>query len=404
VIDYVQIILAFIDLGIPKLIQKFYTNNQDSLQNDLEISSFWTAFTYLRVFSYFLGIVLIGFSFSLSSIANLGLILAIFSLQFILVSDLAFRSICDAKGHTWQFSFTDLGNRLILVFGLVIFDFIKSGLKSGLNQNITGLNYFLSVTAISYAVGIVADAVWQRKYYNFQRFDISKILSLLRTYLKPIAYLALSGLTVASYLQTRKIILNSYGYDVDLVNGFGNAEKIFILVGIVPGLTMPTIASLVKKRLDQKQVGSFGLWFKQNLNWSFNKSILGEWLSYIFIFSLVLTIGMLLFGPLIVWLIDSTGKYQSAYRVLPIFSLGMLPYTLVLFLANLIIFLNGEKYELYGSIILAIFGLGLYFWLIPSGGIFGAAWATVMIFFLDLILKIFFLRMVLDKQSGIYKA
>lgn len=388
VIDYAQIILAVIDLGIPKIVQKFYTNNQ----NDSEIAAFWTAFTWLRVLSYFLGIVLIGLSFRFSSVDNLGLILAIFSLQFILVSDLAFRSICDARGHTWQFSLTDLANRLLLVFGLIAYDVLKLGSN--------GLNYFLIVTAVSYVFGILADSIWQRKYYSFGPLD----LGILKQYARPIIYLALSGFTVATYFQTRKIILNNYGYDADIVNGFGNAEKIFTLVGIVPGLTMPMIASKVKKRLDLGQLSILGEWFKLKFKWSVTKSILSEWLTYTFILSLVLTIGTLLFGPLIIWLIDTQGKYMSAYQVLPILSLGILPFTVVIFLANLIIFLNGEKYELYGTAILAVIGLSLYFLLIPTGGVYGASWASVLVFFADLALKFYFLAKVLDQRSGIYKA
>jgi len=387
VIDYAQIILAVIDLGIPRIVQKFYTNSKD----DAEIPAFWTAFTWLRVFSYFFGIVLIGLSFKFSSIDNLGFILAIFSLQFILVSDLAFRSICDAKGHTWQFSVTDLANRLLLVFGLIAYDILKLGNN--------GLNYFLIVTAISYVFGILADSIWQRKFYSFGPLD----LGILKKYARPIIYLALSGFTVATYFQTRKIILNNYGYDADIVNGFGNAEKIFTLVGIVPGLTMPMIASKVKKRLDEGQLSTLGEWFKLKFNWSVTKSILSEWLTYTFILSLVLTIGTLLFGPLIIWLIDTQGKYMSAYQVLPILSLGILPFTVVIFLANLIIFLNGEKYELYGTTILAVIGLSLYFLLIPKGGVYGASWASVLVFFIDLALKFYFLKKVLDQRSGIYK-
>jgi O-antigen/teichoic acid export membrane protein len=174
-------------------------------------------------------------------------------------------------------------------------------------------------------------------------------------------------------------------------------------VAIVPGLTMPMIASMVKKRLDIGQMASFVVWLNKNLNFSKTKSIMVEWFSYTLGLSIVLTLGMLIFGPLIIWLVDSQNKYSSALQVLPIFSLGMLPFTTVIFFAHLMVFLNGEKYELYGTSILAVFGLILYFLWIPGFGIFGAAWATVAIFFLDLIIKIFFLRQILEQRSGFYR-
>ena len=387
VIDFSQIILTLIELGIPKLVQKFYTNDHEPS----DIPAFWTAFSYLRVLSYFVGIVLIALTFRFSSVDSLGLILGIFSLQFILLTDVAFRSICDAKGHTWQFSLTDLGNRLLLVGGLLAFDIFR------LDYN--GLQYFLWVTCFSYLAGFIADAIWQRQYYSFGRLD----LSVLRKYLKPIFYLGLSGFTVAMYMQTRKIILNNYGFEEVLVNGFGNAEKIFTLVTIIPGLTMPMVASLVKKRLSSGTLSKLGQWFYQSWSWTKSKSIISEWFIYTLGLSLLLTLGMLVFGPLILWLVDSQNKYASALQILPILSLGMLPFTPVIFLANLIVFLNGEKYELYGTSILAVFGLSLYFLLIPSYGIFGAAWATVAIFFLDLILKVFFIAKILNQNSGIYR-
>jgi O-antigen/teichoic acid export membrane protein len=370
------------------MVQKFYTNPH----KQEEIANFWSTFSWLRIFSYFFGIVLIGLSYKFSSVENLGLILAIFSLQFILLADLAFRSICDAKGHTWQFSLTDFGNRLILVFGLISFDLFKIQFNA--------LNYFLIFTLISYTVGILADAIWQKPFYSFGDFDFE----ILKKYLKPIFYLGLSGFTVALYLQTRKIILNSFGVQENLVNGFGNAEKIFSLATIVPGLTMPMIASLVKKRLDGGILSEFGAWLKKKMDWTTTKSIIVEWLSYTLVLSLVLTLGMIIFGPLVIWLVDAGGKYQSAYSTLPILSLGMLPFTTVIFLANLIVFLGGEKYELYGTSILAVIGLGLYFALIPQYGIYGASWATVIVFFIDLFLKLYFITKVLPKPKiNIYR-
>ncbi len=385
VIDFSQIILTVIELGIPRLVQKFYTNHHD----EADIPAFWTAFSYLRIFSYFIGILLLVLTFQLSSINNLGLILGIFSLQFILLSDAAFRSICDAKGHTWQFSLTDLANRLLLVFGLLFFDILKF--------NYNGLRYFLWATCLSYLIGFIADAIWQRQYYGFGKFEFA----VLKKYFKPIFYLGLSGFTVAMYMQTRKIILNNYGFDQTLVNGFGNAEKIFTLVTIIPGLTMPMIASMVKKRLSAGKLSKIGAWLHAR-SWTKTQSIIWEWFIYTLGLSLALTIGMLFFGPLILQLVDTQNKYSSALQILPILSLGMLPFTPVIFFANLIVFLNGEKYELYGTSILAVFGLGLYFLLIPNYGIFGAAWATVAIFFTDLLLKIFFITRILSQNSEIH--
>ncbi len=376
VLSYVTIIQGMIVLGLPRLIQKFYTNNQD----ESLVANFWTTFVFFRIASYFLGLVLILATFYLSTSTNLTLILSLFTIQFLILIDEAFRAICDSKGRTWQYSLTDFAERSTFVVALVIFS------VTTLSNSINPLVYFIFVAFITRMLMILADAYWQRRFIRWGKLDWQVILSNTNA----IKYLAISGVMVSLFSQTKQIILSWYGASDIVLGTFFNANRLFTVAMIVPGMTIPMISSLAKKNITRGKGYSLANWLKSKFNLSSSLSITFEFVVIIQIFSLLLALAIIILAPLGLYLIDPEGKYPLGLSTdyLRIMALGMLGYPASVFLANLLIFGHKEKYEFLSTFLVAIWGLVAYFWLIYLGMGYGAAWATVSIYLFDLLVKL----------------
>ena len=79
---YTPMILYFLGFGINEIIQKYYTNttSKEVLQN------VWTTFNFLRICSYFIGLLIIVLTYRIVKIENFLLLLLLFSAQFVLVA------------------------------------------------------------------------------------------------------------------------------------------------------------------------------------------------------------------------------------------------------------------------------------------------------------------------------
>ncbi len=383
VISYVTIIQTIIILGIPNLIQKFYTHNE----NVENIASFWTSMVCLRLASYGLGIILILFSYLLSTSTNLVLIIATFSSQFLILTDELFRSICDAKGRTWQYSLTDFLERLVFVFLLIFYS------QGWWLSEVSGLWYFIGVSFITRSLVILADAWWQRHFLAWSWPS----LEVFRANLWPIVYLSLSGITIALFNHTRQLIISFYGASELVLGAFYNANKLFSIALIVPGMTIPMIASLVVKRAKQQQTTWFSQWFSQKLNFSNKPAIIGEFLVYSLVFGLTLSLGLWLTAPWGVWLIDPNSKYPTVFTIdqLRILGLSLVTYPTVILISHLLVLLDHEKYEFFSTIVMSGLGLVAYFSLAKLFGPYGVAGGVVLVNLIDLIVKLFLLRKVL---------
>jgi O-antigen/teichoic acid export membrane protein len=110
-IAYTPIVLSIINFGIPNLIQKLYTNEK----SERVLSLAWKSLQILRLGSFFIGILLIAFTYRLTQVNDFVLILSVYIVQFVLIADLSFRSLFDAIGRSWVFSFTDFLSKFILI-------------------------------------------------------------------------------------------------------------------------------------------------------------------------------------------------------------------------------------------------------------------------------------------------
>jgi hypothetical protein len=393
ILGYNAVILSLVNFGLPLLVQKYYTNTQDSSK----IKDFWTTFGVLRIITYFAGLAFIFLTFPLSQTNELGYIIGIFTAQYILIADLNYRSVCDSKGRSWQFSTTDFIGKLLLVILLLSFSVINFW------EKIVPLEFFILSSIFSYLVSLAIDAYWQREYTGLGRFD----LQIFRENLKPIFYLFLSTSLVGFYLMTDRIFLKYFGYDEFVVNGYSNAFKIFDLVAVVPGLTMPAIASLVKGKIDTNQPNMTtgfstklpGFSKKIKNTFSNKQIILLEWTIISLLLGLFLSITILIFDPIIIQVLDPNLKYPLTFDALSIMALGMIPMAPIIFLANLLVFLHGEKFDLLVVAVTSSLSILMYFLIIPEFGLVGASWLRVGILSLDICLKFFFVYKLTGKLA-----
>ncbi len=383
VVSYVTIIQTIIVLGIPNLVQKFYTHN-DSL---VKIANFWTSMTFLRLGSYLLGLVLIVLSYNLSTSTNLLLIVSVFSSQFLILVDESFRSICDAKGRTWQYSLTDFLEKLGFVWLLVFYS------QGWWLTEVSSLWYFIGASFVTRSLVIVVDAWWQREFLAWG----TPSWAVLKENLWPIIYLSFSDITVALFNHTRQLIVSFYRASDLVLGAFYNANKLFSIALVVPGMTIPMIASLVVKRAKQQQTTWFSQWFSQKFNFSKKQAIIGEFLVYSLVFGLSLSLGLWLTAPLGVWLIDFNAKYPTGFAIdqLRILGLSLVTYPAVILVGYLLIFLNYEKYQFLSSVVVSVLGLVAYFSLGRLFGPYGVASAVVLVNLVELTVKLFLLRKVL---------
>jgi O-antigen/teichoic acid export membrane protein len=358
ILSYDSVVLAVITLGIPNIIQKIYTNKTYSKS---EIAHFWTTMAVFRLASYFVGLIIILFTYKLSQTDQIGYIIGIYTSQFILIADLSFRSVTDSLGRSWQFSLTDFIGKFILV--VLLYLSVYLGINDKLNQS---LSLFIYCSAFTYVVSLLLDLTLQREHTPFGLFKID----VLKDHSKAIFLLSLSGFITSLYFTTDKLFLGYYtGSNTLQIGSYSTAYKIFEVASIIPGLTMPVYASNVKKQLDNlADISKKVLGIK----------ILKATLVATFV-GLCITVG--------IWIFSSLGLRIIDLRVLAI---GITFLSPVWLLSNLIVFLNGEKYEFLSTIIAAITGLTLYVIWIPRYELIGAAWATVFTLVVDFMTKSFF--------------
>lgn len=193
--------MGLVNLGLPLIIQKFYTN--DKTNDNTKIADFWTTITGLRLLTFIPAFLAILFSWTLSGTSQLSYIIAIFAFQFILLADQNYLAVYSSRGQTWKSSITDFCGKILLI-GLLIAYPLVSGLIGVSNP----LTYFILVSFIGYITIISSDFVWLKKYTPLGKFR----LSILKKHKSSIFYLALSGLLISFYQNSNKQFLEFLGY------------------------------------------------------------------------------------------------------------------------------------------------------------------------------------------------
>jgi O-antigen/teichoic acid export membrane protein len=381
ILAYNATLLMGLWFGVPHIIQKYYTNEQDTEK----LKNFWTTFAVFRFGTYFVGLAIILLTFRLSQTNELGLIIGLYTAQFILIADFAYRSVCDALGTAWKFSITDFLGKFILVVLLYTL--------SALSITNNFLVLFILLSIGSYTFALILDSLWHRKYTRFGSFDIS----ILKKNARPITFLSISYVSYALYYTTVPLFIKYFGFGEITVNSYSNAYKFFEIATIVPGLTMPTIASMVKKRIDSENlVLPFHKVFSKEgfIASNIKKLIYIEWWFVTLAIGLCTGLGLFIFGPFAIRLIDPDLLYPEAIPALRLIAIIHIPQSIMYMTTVLNVLYDGERFDMYASIVLAILAITLYVTLIPLYGLYGGIIALISVFTVDFFIKfgIFYFR------------
>jgi O-antigen/teichoic acid export membrane protein len=395
ILAYNSIVLMAVSWGLPQIIQKVFTNKEnidykevkvgklppnkglaaqadwgfkgDSSQigdtvvavtvNHFNLSNFWTTTVVLRFISYLVGLLIIFLTYKLSQTTDLVAIIGIFTAQFILLADLAFRSIADSNNKSWQFSVTDLLGKLILV-ALIYFSF---------NYFQPNIIKFALISILAYSISLLLDAFWQRQNYSWGKFD----LNIIKVELGAIGFLTLADIINGLYSKTDLLFLRYFNFDLFQVASYSNAYKLFEIATIIPGLTMPVLASILRKKLNNHEI---------------TKKDLIKYYGITLGVGVLTTLAVNVFAQIGILLIDPSGKYDSL-TLLRILSLILIVLFPTLLSSDLLNISGLEKKQFWSKLWTAGLALILYIVLIPMFGSVGAATATLIFFTFELVVK-----------------
>ncbi len=357
IVSYNSTLLLLVTLGLPTLTQKFYTNIDDQKM----LANYWATSVWIRLASYVVSLIIIVLSHRLVGIKDLYLTLAIFSAQFILLADQAYRSICDSKGKSWQFSTTDLVGKIILVMGLY---------GSYLVFKPT-LWIFASLSILAYTICIVLDSIWQKKDTTFGKFDVT----IIKSELGAIGFLSLSDIINGIYSKTDVLFLkNTLVSNIDLVS-YSNGYKLFEIVTIVSGLTMPVLGSKLIQKL------------KVNPE---SRSEFPKYYAIVTLAGILIGLGTFALSGVAAWVIDPTGRYIQTKGILSLLSIVVAILFPTLLSSDLLNLSGMERKQFWSKVITGLVAIIGYLILIPKYGIWGAGYATIIFFSVECVVKGYF--------------
>ena len=357
IVSFNSTLLLIMTLGIPTLTQKFYTNIEDKKI----LANYWATSVWIRLFSFILSLFIILGTYQMIGIKDLYLTLGIFTAQFILLADQVYRSICDAGNRSWQFSTTDLIGKIILVAGLYgSYFFFKPTLW-----------VFAILSILAYFICISLDLIWQKKDTTWGKFDIG----IIKSELGAIGFLSLSDIINGLYSKTDILFLkNQTVTNIDLVS-YSNGYKLFEIVTIISGLTMPVLGSRLIRKL--------------NVDKS-SRSEFPKYYALVTFAGIIIGLGTVLFSGIAAWIIDPNGIYIQTKNVLILLSVVIMILFPTLLSSDLLNISGNEKKQFWSKIITAIVAIISYIILIPMFGIWGAGYATIIFFVLECVVKGYF--------------
>lgn len=396
---YTPIILGLVTFGLPDLIQKFYTNHRDP---EL-LKDFWTTTSIIRFVSYFLGIGLIFLNFWLADLPliensllapilivfktkdnlkqeNLFYILGIFSAQFLLIADLGYRSVCNTRDRAWQFNFTDLLGKFLVVLFLALISLLFE----------LTLDTLILILLFAYSICFFLDFVWQKDLTEWGKWNYA----IFQANLPSILYLSISSFITSLYWTTDRLFLKQFGATSYQINGYTNIYRVFEIATVPGSLIVPILATKLKMFLDDKRRD-------RHDNTNNLPTLIWSRLGLVLSLGLFVAVLFWLFAPWILSLIEPKKLYfENSIQALPALTVALVFYFGNVFLSHLLIYANGEKQHLYATLAVALLAFYLYFSLIPKFLILGASWATALFYIFDFVLKTFLVfSLYKDKQK-----
>lgn len=373
--SYNASILILLWFGIPQLLQKYFTH-EEYIPKRPDI---WASLTILRIVSYFIGIIIILITFPLSQTKDVLLIIGIFTAQFLIVADIAYRAVCDALGIAWKFSSTDFVSKCLIVLLLFVYSYSK--------LQYSELFIFIIVSLFAYSFGMVLDYIWHKKHTpwgtpSFRIINENKF---------EIIFLTVSSVAFSLYYSTVPLFLNHIGYDNQTISGFTNAFKFYEISAIVPGLVVPTIASQTIKRITSGKTlvsQKFNL-LSRYTHLGLNKIIGIEWFFVSLIIAVFTSLSLYFLAPFGMKIIDPSNLYPLSLEYTRSFSFTIIPLTIAQYTSAIALLYHKEKSSMIISLIVMFITLTLYILILPLYGAYGAIFIITLSFIIDFCLKLY---------------
>jgi O-antigen/teichoic acid export membrane protein len=372
--SYITVIMGIIHLGIPTLIQKHYTNSKT---NSLKYQK-WTQLNLVRFFSFFFGFLILFLFQFIFNLSNFELLFILFCTQFTLVVDLSYRSVLDVYNQSWKYSLTDLFGKVLLISSLYIITNTNS-----ITISTSILSIYLIFNLISVLIPFLIDFFWHFKKTQFKIESIGDV----KSEFKPMMILGLSTLLAGTFMTTDKLFLRNFGFGDNIINSYSNAYKLFELSLVIPGLSMPIIASKLMFKIEK---------LGNNIE---RIKFLSRTLKLVSAIGSIVGLIFYLLSPYILRIIDPYNLYtKNSILYLIYLAVSLTCAFGSQLISYLSIFYGKEKYELIIYILHTIIGLSLYYILISKLGGVGAAISTMIIFIQDFIFRLILLFRMLPKE------
>jgi O-antigen/teichoic acid export membrane protein len=348
------IILAMTSLGFPNLLYKTYINK------DKNLSDYWATINSLKIIFYFISIPVVVILGTIFKVTDFYLLIGVFTAQYILATDLHFKSVSDTNGRALYYSVSDLIGKIISILALYI----------GIVIVPHAVTVYIWAFIIANVITITFDAYFQKDFTNWGKLRLDYI----KSDLKDIFIFFLSNIIMTSYLKTIPLFLMNY--DANTIASYGNSQKIFDLWCVFPAIIIPVLVSKMAAKIAIDPSN------KLRRSMIINKYALlvGGFACGLFAISIFT-------APLVINIIGSN-KFTYTGEIFNIQAVSLLVFPFLYFFGNYFLVINKIKYELFIAVCVAIISLLLITSLGRLYGYKGFILGLTSAYFTEFILKV----------------
>lgn len=355
--SYLYVLVLLVGFGVYAVLQKEWTNSKDADYH----SRLWTTMFVARLILVALGLLIAFLIPQFETRLSIQLVALLFLQSAIILIDYNYFAVYSARGEVWKFSVTDLIGKCVALLLLFIY---FAGFRFGDNPVI----HFVVAQLISVIFAFLLDVLWNLKTVRFGRFDFS----LLRKLLPSMLLLAFSWLLMGLYAQTQPIVLDFFGTDERLVNGFVQAFTLVNQAILAVSVLNTQLASSVKDYANTTQDAQLRI---QN----FTRSSM--------IYMAVLLLGyvaLVVIGPYILNILDNQQKYTDiSISLLPILGIFFLFSSFSGMLSYINLFYHQEKVQVVTIAVQLVLSIAGFMVLVPSYGVWGIAYVVAIVSVID---------------------